>query len=410
MYVMPMKVLSVFWIASVAALAACAAPVPVEELSSPAGEGSGEPYLSPTEDGLVMSWLQRADEGGHDLWVAYLSEDGWGPGQRVAHGDDFFVNWADFPSVTTGGDGALWAHWLQRRSGPGLAYDIQVTYSTDQGATWSEPWMPHEDGTATEHGFVTLFPSAHGMGIAWLDGRGYAPGADGSPPAREMSVRSRWASASGEPGPEILVDGRTCDCCQTDVAVTTAGPVLVYRDRTADEVRDIYIARWTEAGWTEGASVHDDGWVIAGCPVNGPAVDARDMNVAVAWFTGAGDVPKVLAAFSDDGGATFGAPVQVDGGNPSGRVDLRLLQDGSAAVSWLERTEGESAELRVVRVRRDGSLGAATVVSLSSSGRASGFPRLAPLPWARDQFAVAWTDVTDPDRSRVRIARLEVGS
>jgi hypothetical protein len=393
---------------------ACAPAAEVEELPSPAGEGSGEPYLSTTEDGVVMSWLQAGDQagnqGGHDLLVAHLTRDGgWSPARVVAHGEDFFVNWADFPSVVSGG-GLLWAHWLQRRSGPGLAYDILVARSADGGDTWSEPWTPHEDGTLTEHGFVTLFPTDDGIGLTWLDGRKYAPDDAGNPPTREMTLRSRWAGASGEVGPEIAVDLRTCDCCQTDVAVTGAGPVVVYRDRTEGEVRDVYIARWIDGAWTEGTPVHDDGWVIAGCPVNGPAVDARDLDVAVAWFTGAGDVPKVMVAFSRDGGATFGAPTRVDAGDPSGRVDLRLLPDGSAAVSWLERTGGDGAEIRLARVAPDGAVGSATVVGRSSSARASGFPRMVSLPWAPDQVVLAWTDVSGEGGSTVRVARVEVGS
>jgi len=248
------------------------------------------------------------------------------------------------------------------------------------------------------------------MGMTWLDGRRYAPDADGNPPTQEMTLRSRWASSDGEPGPEILVDARVCDCCQTDVAVTTDGPVVVYRNRTEDEVRDVYIARWIDGAWGEGTPVHDDGWVIGGCPVNGPAVDARGRDVAVAWFTGAGEVPKVMVAFSRDGGATFDPPARIDAGDPSGRVDLRLLPDGGAAVSWLERTGGDAAELRVARVAPDGSVGPATVVGRSSSARASGFPRMATVPWAPHQVVLAWTDTSDGGGPKVRVARVEVGS
>ena len=403
---MTYRILSVLLIA----LAACAPGAEVEGLPSPAGEGSGEPYLSSVGDGVVMSWLQRSDAGGHDMWVARLTEEGWSPASLVTHGDDLFVNWADFPSVVQGGDGSLWGHWLQRKPGTGLAYDILVSRSTDGGATWSEPWTPHEDGTPTEHGFVTLFPTPDGVGMTWLDGRGYAPDADGNPPTKVMTLRSRWASTDGDPGPEVLVDARTCDCCQTDVAVTGAGPVVVYRNRTEDEVRDVYASRWNGSAWTEGTPVHDDGWVIGGCPVNGPAVDARELDVAVAWFTGAGDVPKVLVAFSRDGAVTFDAPVRVDGGDPSGRVDLRLLAGGDAVVSWLERTGGEAAELRLVRVRRDGTVGSPLLVTPSSSARASGFPRMASIPWAPNKLLLAWTDASEAELSSVHVAQVEVGS
>lgn len=387
------------------------APLPARavELEAPAGVGSGEPYLSSSGDVVLLSWLEVAD-GGHDLWVAGLREDGWGERRRVVGGTDLFVNWADFPSVRPSPDGAMWAHWLEKRAGAGMAYDIRLAHSSDGGATWSEAWTPHEDGTATEHGFVSVFALGEGMGLVWLDGRKYAPDDTGGEPAREMTLRHRTVRADGTAGTETLVDGRTCDCCQTDAALTSRGVVVVYRDRSAQDVRDIYVTRRTEGGWTEGIPVHRDGWVISGCPVNGPAVDASGDRVAVAWFTGAGDRPRVYVAFSEDAGASFGDPVRVDGGDPSGRVDLSLLPDGRAAVSWLERRGPEGAELRLASVGPGGREGPPVVVAPSSAARASGFPRMVRAPWNGSEVVLAWTDVSDADRPRVRVARVEVPS
>jgi len=142
--------------------------------------------MSTFKDAVYLSWLEPSDPEGHDLWLARLDRTGWGPRQLVAHGERFFVNWADFPSVLATADGSLWAHWLERTEGPGLAYGVRVAQSTDEGRSWSEPWTPHEDDSPTEHGFVSLFPSGGGVGMTWLDGRKYAPGPDGAPATREM--------------------------------------------------------------------------------------------------------------------------------------------------------------------------------------------------------------------------------
>jgi hypothetical protein len=325
----------------------------------------------------------------------------------VAHGTDFFVNWADFPSVLTAPDGSLWVHWLQRERGPGLAYGVRVARSTDGGETWSDPWTPHEDGTPTEHGFVSLFPFDDGVGLVWLDGRKYAPGTDGTPPTREMTVRFRQVSR-GVPGPEVLLDGRACDCCQTDVALADAGPVVVFRNRTEEEVRDIHVMRFASGRWTEGGPVHEDGWVIGGCPVNGPAVAARGGDVAVAWFTAPGDEPRVLVARSADGGVSFGAPTRVDEGNPAGRVDLVMHPDGALSVVWLERTGGDAAEVLLRSLGPDGHASASVPVTTSTAARASGFPRMALVPWAPNSVLVAWTDVSGDEGSRVDVATVEV--
>ena len=57
--------------------------------------------------------------------------------------------------------------------------------------------------------------------------------------------------------------------------------------------------------WSKAENIHADGWELAGCPVNGPAIDALEMDVAVIWFTAAKGDPNVKIAFSDDGGAQF---------------------------------------------------------------------------------------------------------
>lgn len=390
-------------------------------LDPPAAAGSSAPSLAVASDGAVhLSWLEPAPGGeGHRLRFAVLGDGGapvpgagWSDARTVAEGGDFFVNWADVPSVVPLADGTLAAHWLQRSGSDTYAYGVRVAVSGDRGATWSEPLIPHADRSPTEHGFVSLFPDPEGgLGMAWLDGRDFAPEAPGarpkSPMEAEMGLRSARldvaAAASGRTGvasggtgggaearpvvDRALVDGRVCDCCQTSVAVTGRGPLLVYRDRSADEVRDIYASRRGPDGWSEPAPVHGDGWEIPACPVNGPSVDARGRQAAVAWFTAARDTSRVRVAFSSDAGSRFGAPVRVDEGRPVGRVDVVLAPDGSAVVSWLEVREG-GAEVLLRRVAPSGEAGPAVTAATSSASRSAGFPRLA---LAGDRLVLAWT-------------------
>jgi hypothetical protein len=376
----------------------------VDPLPSPAAPGAGEPNLSSAEDGVVLSWLEPAAGDAWSLKVARLAGGSWGPTRTVVTRDDLFVNWADFPSVTALSDGRLAAHWLQRGPAGGYDYGVRIAISDDDGVTWSEPWTPHEDATPTEHGFVSLTAHEGGaLGVLWLDGRRYVEGPEG-PATQEMTLRSRVLGADGEPGPEVPVDGRVCDCCQTSMAPTDDGWIAVYRDRSEDEMRDIYAALWSDGAWSEGHAVHRDGWTIDACPVNGPSVDARGQQVAVAWFTGAGDVPRAVVAFSRDGGAFFQEAVRVDGGDPVGRVDVVLEEDGSALATWIERM-GEGAELRVRRVHADGAMGEPLVIARTSGARSAGFPRVVAL--GPGELLAAWTDVAG-EASEVRVARVRV--
>lgn len=400
----------VLGVLAAALCAACSRDAPsvllvVEELDLPAGVGSGEPFLSSAGDTAYLSWLEATSDGAHALRFARYESGSWTEPTVIAESGRFFVNWADFPSVSTGPDGSLWAHWLERGRGGGYDYGIRIVHSRDGGSSWSQPWTPHEDGTATEHGFVSTARMGDQLGFLWLDGRQYASAPNGALPTDEMALYFRAAGAEGPAGPETLVDARVCDCCQTDMAVTDAGPVAVYRDRSPEEIRDIRIIHFRDGVWQEGRIVHDDGWETGACPVNGPAVAARGDRVAVAWFTAAGDVPRVKVAFSDDGGERFDDPITIDGGNPAGRVDVVMLEDGAALVSWLERTGGEFAEVRVRRVQANGRADGPVRMSSSSGERASGFPRMTRT--GDGVVLVAWTDVAEL-APRVRLARVEL--
>ncbi|MDQ1342540.1 MAG: Exo-alpha-sialidase [Pseudomonadota bacterium] len=351
-----------------------------------------------------MSWLQSMDGSRHELRYADLEESAWSGARSVAAGDDWFVNWADFPSVVPGPDGLLAAHWLQQRPGHAYSYDVRLAVSSDAGHSWSEPMSPHDDGTPTEHGFATLLPVGNAVLALWLDGR-RTQGGEGHDhhAAGAMTLRSLTIDRAGlgsDAGAEI--DARVCDCCQTDAALTDEGPIVVYRDRSAAEIRDIGVVRLTAAGWTAPQLVHADGWHMTGCPVNGPAIDARGHEVAVAWFT-APDQPRVRLAFSSDSGRTFSAPVEVAAGAVAGRVDVALLDEGRAVVSWLADTPG-GAEFVAQPFARDGTVaGSPVLIARSSIERASGFPQMVR---SGDRLIFAWTQAGEPPLLRTAVARL----
>jgi hypothetical protein len=387
------------------------APVAIEV---PAGTGSAQPFAASRGNTVILSWTE-AVTGGHTLRFAEFDGENWAEPRTVTEGANWFVNWADFPSVVALDDERYAAHWLQR-SGPGrYAYDVVIATSGDGGATWSTPTRPHRDGTETEHGFVSLFPLGSGAAAVWLDGRTFAEAAD-APAVKEMQLRfatlehhrdaaeASHASGLTVAGAEELLDARICDCCQTAVALPSSGPVVFYRDRSPGEVRDISYTRMVGNQWSTPRPIHEDGWVINACPVNGPAADADGDHVVVAWFTGASDTPRVRVAFSTDGAATFGPPIPVDDGQPIGRVDVLFLRNGAALVVWIERV-GEDAEIRGRVVDRDGARGESAALTTTTAGRSGGFPRMARMG---DDVFLAWTE--PGEASRIRAAVLPFGA
>jgi hypothetical protein len=377
------------------------------ELPSPAPPGSGQPNLSPARDGsILLSWIEPDAAGGHRLSFSRLVDGEWGNPRVVATGEDWFVNWADFPSVVELPDRTLAAHYLQRRAGAerGYHYDVRVVLSTDGGGSWSVPVTPHGAGVPAEYGFVSLFAHPAGdLGVVWLDGRMYDPSFGAT---EEMALRARTITRAGELGAELVVDERVCDCCQTSVALTSRGPLVAYRGRSPGEIRDVAVSRFSGTGWTQPVVVHHDGWKLAACPVNGPSAAAEGDHAAVAWFTAAEDIPRVLVAFSADAGASFSPPVRVDEGDPLGRASVALLPDGTALVVWMERVGSEDAAVRYRLVSPDGVVSPPRTVGMTTAARASGFPHVV----ATDRHAVfAWTETAPVPIVRTAVLRLETG-
>ena len=160
--------------------------------------------------------------------------------------------------------------------------------------------------------------------------------------------------------------------------------MVVYRDRSSDEIRDMSIVRWVGNQWTEPKSIHPDNWKIAGCPVNGPRVVALNNSLAIAWFSMPEGEAQINVIFSDDGGATFGKPIRIDEGKAIGRVDIVLLEDGNAMVSWME-----GPSIKVVEVKSSGEKEVSLTIASSSDSRSSGFPQMTK---SKDRLLFAWTD------------------
>ncbi len=359
-------------------------------VENPSGPGSQAPNLAVGLDGTVyLSWVEPKDDG-HALRFSTWRDGRWTKPKTVAEGVDWFVNWADFPSMAALGDGTLAAHWLVRSGGPSYAYDVYLSISSNGGDSWSEPLRPHRDDTKTEHGFVSLVPSPEGhFDVIWLDGRKTA-----ETPRGTTALRHAVLNPDGSLEAESEIDPSVCDCCSTDALLTGGGTLLTaYRDRTASEVRDISVSLLDESSWSTPRAIHADNWEIAACPVNGPAVASLGNRIAVTWFTAASDSTRVQTTFSSDGGKTFSRPLRVDDGNPLGRVDVVMLDEESALVSWLER-DGDHVRIALRGVSPSG-VSPTTSVATTSDGRSSGFPRMVSID---GEILTAWTEGGDPSR------------
>ena len=397
-----MRLVVLILFAALLARAVAVTPKPIVSLPVPSAPGAMGSSLALGPDGAAyLSWLEPA---GGEIWALKFSRFDavhltWGETRTIAQGADFFVNWADFPVLAVQPD-RLTAVWFVNNPGGGRGHH-EATYralhsvSADGGAHWSAAQPITNESNSVE--FVALQPLRDGrLLVAWLDGR-----------VRDR--QSLYARVLGAPGPDVLVDGSVCDCCQLSFVPTTdGGALLAYRGRTKDEVRDMQLARFDGQSWHRPAPLHADGWKIAGCPVNGPQLAECGDLIGAVWFTAANNQARVLARVSDNAGETFGPVMRVDRGRPQGRVDSVMLPDGTLVMTWLEMPGKETGQPGGVYLRAlslEGRLSEPQMIVPSGTSRLSGFPRM--VLFGGRQLLLTCTQEGEPSSLRALLLDLK---
>jgi len=358
----------------------------VKELTSPAKDSCSEPFLFTDKNGLVyLSWIEKKGKE-NNFKYSTLNIDQWIEPITIASGRNWFVNWADYPMLVADGNKNIMAHYLEKSDTAKFTYDIKIISSTDNGASWTASKILHDDGKQAEHGFLSMIPYGDKFFVSWLDGRNTATGENAGHEEHhgQMTIRAALLSTDGVKEKEWELDNRVCDCCQTIASITNNGPVVIYRDRSEQEIRDMSIVRFVNGQWTKPKIIFPDNWKITGCPVNGPRADAIGNNLVIVWFSMQGKKGQVKTIFSEDGGETFKTPIQIDEGNAIGRVDVVMLDEKTAMVSWME-----GSAIKAVKVNANGTIEPSITVATSSESRSSGFPQMTK---SGNKIYFAWTD------------------
>ena len=357
------------------------------EIKNPSLINSSLPRLFSNGEDLLMSWIQNKDS---IVSLKYSKFNGinWTAPTEIISGSDWFVNWADFPAIADN-NGSILTNILKKSAEGTYTYDIHLQLYSKQKNTWKNNILLNQDGIKSEHGFVSMLPyNNDSFFVTWLDGRTLV----GVPKENEqMTLRAAFIDAEGEISNDILLDDKTCECCNTAATMTSNGPIVAYRDRSDTEIRDISIVRFVNGNWTAPKNVYQDHWEIPGCPVNGPAIDSFNDAVALAWFTAENDNPRIQVSFSENQGETFGLQYRVDNGNAIGRVDIVMIDQNNAVVSWME-PDGIDTLIQILKVSSNGEKNMPITITKTRSERSSGFPQLEVVG---DKLYVAWTSLED---------------
>lgn len=376
----------------------------IREIPNPFPSNAMFPNLYQNGDELMISYIHSEGDTLDQLYYCQFDGSQFSAPSKIAEGTDWFVNWADIPAIAFVNNSVI-ASWLDKSANGNYDYDIKMSISKDNGKSWGVPFIPHKDGVAAEHGFVSIEAIKGGKFQAvWLDGRiTKVIDKKGKESHGQMTLRSAIIDSDGTMTKEIEIDNRICDCCQTSLKNTEIGTFVVYRDRSNDEIRDNYFSIFDDNEWSEPQAIHHDEWKISGCPVNGPVLESFGKNVSAAWYTETNGLPEVyLANYSSDIQG-FEDPVLVSKENVMGRIDLIYLPNGNIMVTWLEDLKNKKAKIQAKIYDNKLKLVESLTLGETSSSRSSGFPKIVKL---KNTVLVCYT-VTEPE---IRLVTKEINS
>ena len=372
----------------------------IEEISFLYNNNNAQPSLVSNKGNLSLTWISSDDDMNASLNFRQFKNEGWTNPLRLASGTDWFVNWADFPTHAVSGNQVLTSYLKKSASGK-YTYDVFLSLHNLSGEKVKEDFILNTDGFKAEHGFVSITANeSEGFLITWLDGRNTVE-KDENGDHRPMTIRFAEITKVGDIINETELDSSVCDCCQTSMTFTNKGPLVVYRDRTEEEVRDIYVTRNIDDVWENPIPVHNDGWVIYGCPVNGPKVVSNSNNIAISWFTVSNGIPKVNLSFSESYGSSFGNPIKINDLGAIGRVDTAFLNEKEVIVSYMEGDD-DGTYLRIKKVSMDGTISKPITISIIDGGRSTGVPQ---LEIHDDEIFIVWT-IFDNESKQLKAVKL----
>ncbi len=318
---------------------------------------------------VYVAWVQQAADSGWDVYLA----GGTGTGAFDApvrvndRPGEAMVATENPPQVVVTGDGGVVVAWVTSlRPDSAVVADISVRLarSDDQGRSFGPvaTFAGAPTGLSRANMYYDLAAGPGGtLYLSWLDLHWYTDTVahrtlhhvPDSVPVPEDRVEFRVA-ASHDGGRSfsagVVLDTVSCICCRTAVASGPDGRVhALWRHVFDGSVRD-FLAAASEDGaatFAPPVRVHQDGWVLNGCPDTGGdlVVDGSGV-VHAAWYTGAPDRVGLWYARGDGPAGAFAAPVRL---LPTGHLPpahVKLTASGTTVWGIWEDRRVAPAELR----------------------------------------------------------------
>lgn len=333
---------------------------------------AAEPAVAAAPDGtMLVLWVEHRAEGA-DVFLRRVKRDGTREDAvRINPEVGAAKAWrGDPPTLAVGTDGAVYIAWAGRVTPEGHETNLYLSASRDGGKTFAPPVKVNDDRKPARHGMHSLALGKDGrVYLAWLDERNLASGA-------QMGMH-RGEMKEAEPNSEVFVahsedGGRTisrnqmiareaCPCCKTALTTAPDGKIYVgFRQVLKGDYRHIAVSSSADMGRTFSAPVivSDDKWVIAACPVSGPALASSDDGaLRVLWYTegGAGEQGLYLTE-TRDAGQTYSPRKLVAQGHVRGNPQLVRDAGSNKMVALWQGGDGQSTSVRRAMITPEGTI------------------------------------------------------
>lgn len=272
--------------------------------ADPVGEGSLEVRIGPVTPGAPQRGPAVAVAGDGSVWVSWVEGTGADTSLAVAWSPD--GSRFSAPVTWALGEAAPIAS-LARRPRIAVSEDRVAVVFADGIYPDARVWLHVADRSRLDDVDVRLLDET-GPDQDTLDQPTVAFAPDGSLWASwKVGLDHDVALVLAGEGDDFAIapvdgfPGLPCPCCPHELGFDGDVPVMMQRGDELD-LREIYLGRRQTDGSFAASRVSRNGWVVGGCPFDGPRwARLDDGRWLAAWMDATPGEPSVWTATSDDG-------------------------------------------------------------------------------------------------------------
>ena len=336
------------------------------------------------------------------------SKDGgelWSAPKRLNNNIEAVQGEENGPKVAFTPDNKAFVIW----SIPGVKGDktrANIRFAMDDGKGGFTPARTvNEVQDAGRFPIIETMPDGNLL-LAWIDRR-----IDGPKPRQLylMKIDSRGQALTKN----YQVGQGLCECCKLGINFADGGKTVYMVDREvdADKIRNHVLRKSLDGGATFGAPVEisNDGWQVPSCPHSGPSIGTdRRGHLHVSWFTQGRSEPEagIYYSVSTDGGKSFAPRTLIDRNTAPETLYSNLVvgDDDTIYFAWSNLDSDSRSQIYMRTLAADRRIWSPIQQLSNSKGNAS----RATLALKNNQLQIAWTEI-DGEDSRVVFRSATVG-